>query len=670
MRSARRGRTIGGCLILIVVAVHLMPSCGGGGDGVPGGGSVVVDPFADYVPDPDTYTAPPVAARIVTVTGPGGETKFPFDQMLLRVAPGTTRQAVSALAASLWGAVVGQIPVLDLYQIRLDGASSRNDLDAAIAQAQLDAAVLEASYNLITYGAAQCPPITDLEGMALDDRCPFSDIGYYTAMTIFEAVRPSLSLSTVRVAVIDTGIEAGNGEFDNVRILNLDSPGSPIDVTHEHGTAVAGIVAADDDEGVNGIASAFLRDRLQLLWGGGDDESTIGRMAAVKRAADAGAAVVNMSFGYADVSAPVHPMNALWRRLLSLYPDVLFVAAAMNQPVQITTTNAAPAGIALDNLITVGGTALCKPLLAWASSGFGPGVDMAAPAQNVPHAGYALGHNYISTESGNSLAAPMVSSLAAILRSLNPNLSPSLIKNSYPLAYTYPTAPSLQGRLLSLPLAIEQFLLDLVPSVPASVRDLIDYNHDGAWDEPGLVVNRICGGLNYQVDGYGSYQYASGNDRTWIWGLVNSTGFQIGTPVDPTDHEALLTLNCVACAFQVGATFPITDSGAANPGTAEMAFVQDQANLGFSPFGTSVSGTWRVDSCRIVERDPLFSDPLWVQVQGEFSAQVRMMDPPNPALHDETARGYFNLLFGTLPLIGSGSPTVAYLETNCEGGIP
>jgi len=305
-----------------------------------------------------------------------------------------------------------------------------------------------------------------------------------------------------------------------------------------HGTGVAGVIAADDDQGVNGIASAFLKDKLLLL-GGGKDNSTVGRLAAVKRAADAKAKVVNMSFGYRNVSAPVHPFNSLWKDLMAKYPEVLFVAAADNWPVQITTTNAAPAGIPLDNLITVGGTALCKSGQAWSGSAYGPGVDMGAPAQNIPHVGWVLGHNYVSTDSGNSLAAPMVSSLAAILRSLNPYLSASLIKNNYIVKYTYPTSPLLHGRLLSLPLAIEQFLIDLVPPVSGTVLDLIDANREGTWDEPGLVVNRICGGLNYKVDGYGSYQYTSGNDKNWIWGLINQNGFLITTPADATNHEAL-----------------------------------------------------------------------------------------------------------------------------------
>jgi hypothetical protein len=653
-----------------VLAVVLLSSCGGGGDGPGSGRPPAQNPFADYVPDPQTYTQAPDPARTLTVTGPGGETKFPYDQMLVQVTAGTTRETVSTLAASLGGTIVGQIPAIDLYQIRLDTASSQNDLDAAIAQAQANPAVVDAVYNLLTYGLAKCPPITDLEGMALNDRCPFSDIGYYTAMTIFEAVRPSLTLSTVRVAVIDTGIAAGNGEFDNVKILNLDHPGAPIAIPDFHGTAVAGIIAADDDEGVNGIASAFLKDKLQLLWGGGDDDSTIGVMAAVKRAADAKAAVVNMSFGYGDLSAAVHPCNQIWRALMTHYPDVLFVTAAPNSPVQVTSTNAAPAGIPLNNVITVGGTALCQPLQRWTSSGYGPGVDMGAPAQNIPHVAQIVGHNYLNVDSGNSFAAPMVTSLAAILRSLNPYLAASLVKNDYIVKYTYPTSAQLQGRLLSLPLAIEQFLLDLVPGVPPSVRTLLDQDNDGTWDEPGMVVNRICGGLNYQVNGYGSYSYSSGNDKTWLWGVINPTGFVLSTPADITSSDALLTLNCVTCSFQVGATFPITDSGTGNPGTAEMSFTQNQSAIGFSPFGYSLSGNWDLDSCRIVERDPLFKDPLWVQVRGDFTATLRMMDPPSPNLHDEAVNGYFNLLFATLPLIGSGSPTIDYLENHCEGGIP
>ena len=648
--------------------LFVLPCCGGGDSGGGGSGTAVTNPFSDYVPDPETYTLAPDPNKILTVTDASGEMKFPSDHVLVSMKAGTSQSDAQKVATDIGGKIVGQVPAVDLYQIQIPNTTTRAQLDAAIAKAELDANVDYAFYNLLTQDNADCPPLSDLEGLALNERCPFADIGYYEAITIFEGLRPHITLNPVKVAVIDSGIQTNNGEFDNVKILNLDNPGVTISDTNGHGTRVAGVIAADDDQGVNGIASRFLKDKLLLMWGGAS-YATVDRVAAVKRAADAGAKVVNLSFSYKTFSTTVTKYSKKWKETMAKYPDILFVASAPNKAVQLTAINNAPAGIQMDNLIAVGGTALCKPLEAWSESAFGPSIDIAASAEDVPVVGKTTGSNY-STGSGNSYAAPQVASLAAILRSLNPKLSAKEIKKDYILTYTSAAAATLGGQRLNLPIPIEQLLIDLKPSAGQTVLNLIDLDGDGTFDVPGMVVNRICGGLNYKVDGYGSYQYNAKNDKTWIWGIINTSGFAISTPAGVTISDALLTLNCFICSFKIGTSFSITDSATANPGTAEMGYTQNQANLGSSPFGTGVSGSWNIDSCRIVERDLLFNQPLWVQVQGSFTGVLKMMDPPKPNLHNESIKGYFDMLFSTLGLVNSGSPLVNYLEANCQGGNP
>lgn len=93
------------------------------------------------------------------------------------------------------------------------------------------------------------------------------------------------------------------------------------------------------------------------------------------------------------------------------------------------------------------------------------------------------------------------------------------------------------------------------------------------------------------------------------------------------------------------------------------------AQAGYTPGGTSIAGgAWRIESCRIVERVPGTSAPLWAQVTGSFDGVLRMSDPPSPDLHDASVRGSFSLLMTTVSLIASGSPIVDHLESRCEGG--
>ena len=169
--------------LFFFMTLLLAPGCGGGGGGDGTTSSAAPNPFADYVPDPNTYSKKPDPGKILTITLPNGEIRFPSDQIFLLMKAGTTRSDAEIVTTAVGGAIVGQIPVIRFYQVEISGASSKLDLDTAIATAKLDPNVDDAYYNVLSTDYAKCPPLSDLEGLALEDRCPFSENGFYMAIS-------------------------------------------------------------------------------------------------------------------------------------------------------------------------------------------------------------------------------------------------------------------------------------------------------------------------------------------------------------------------------------------------------------------------------------------------------------------------------------------------------
>jgi len=640
------------------------------------------DVFSDYVVDPEIYVKEVTTENIITAptTLPSGNTmdvQYPSDQMILLMVEDTPRSEAERVASEVGGTIVGQVPYIDFYQVGFDRALTQEELDAALATAEADPAVDGACYNFISRSMdVECPAWSDLQGMMEQERCPFQDIDYYNALTIFEAIRSHITLHPVRVAVIDTGVNQDNGEFDEVHLLNLDDPNQPTTDTDGHGTLVAGVIAADDDmNGVNGIASRFLGNNLRLLVGEHNSLSLANHVAGVRRAAGAGAAVVNMSFGFTPdmVSGRFSTAVTTWRRLFEENPDVLFVAAADNNSYEINTTNYTPGGFRLSNLITVGGTSLCRNQQKWVDSAHGPNVNIYAPSQGVPTVPLHS-TTVVEYSNGNSVATPMVASLAAILKSIDPSLSPREIKEDYIQVYAFPVEEGLRSGRLALSLAIEQALIDLDPSVSNQVLDIIDHDINDLFDAPGQVINRLCGGFSYNVSGYGNFEYYEGDLELYpILGRISQFGWALLSKVPQDAFINFLCPEAVECIFELDKVYPIALGWDDVPGYVGMTYLY-QPNLGVdAPIGLGASGGVFFESCRIDERNPLTNHPMRVSVTGDFSGVVNMVEPPGPEIIPSDFEGYFSITF-IPPVLGIDDPAYEplfqYLEENCEGGIP
>lgn len=210
--------------------------------------------------------------------------------------------------------------------------------------------------------------------------------------------------------------QKGYGNFD---VMGPDA---------KHGTHVAGIIGAvrDNTVGIEGIAPAVKVMMIRAVPDGDERDKDIAN--AIRYAVDNGAQVINMSFGKA-----YSPQKSAVDEAVR-YADahgVLMVHAAGNDAENSDSKASFPTPKYLDgkraqNWIEVGAS-------SWKS-----GESLVAPFSNYGHTlvdVFAPGVDILSTvpggyerDSGTSMAAPVVTGLAALLMDYFPNLTAADVK--------------------------------------------------------------------------------------------------------------------------------------------------------------------------------------------------------------------------------------------------
>lgn len=222
----------------------------------------------------------------------------------------------------------------------------------------------------------------------------------------WEAVVPR---AEVTVAVLDTGIDRTHEELTGANILDgYDAVAQRAGVQDDadgHGTAVTGLIAAAADNGVGMAGVAYGVTVLPIRVS--NDANRIyssDLIAGIRFAADAGADILNLSFGGYTYSAAEYDAVAY-----ALDKGCILIAAAGNDG---QTAQAAlpvyPA--AYDGVISVGSCAPDGTRSVFSQNN--DAVDVLAPGENLLLA--AIGETGYRTDSGTSYSAAIVSGVAAL----------------------------------------------------------------------------------------------------------------------------------------------------------------------------------------------------------------------------------------------------------------
>ncbi|MHC1723596.1 MAG: S8 family peptidase [Aminipila sp.] len=271
-------------------------------------------------------------------------------------------------------------------------------------------------------------------------------------INISEAWKLYKSQRNVTVAIIDTGIDFnhedlsnvmwvnqdeiagnntdddGNGYVDDIYGWNFYNNNNNIYVGEEddHGTHEAGTITAtkDNSVGITGIADEDSVSIMSLKVLGGEDGSgtTESIINAIKYADANGASICNLSLGTTSYDQALYDAMA--------NSNMLFVVAAGNGDSEggtnIDFVPTYPAAFDLNNIISVANVS-CDGNLS-SSSNYGKNsVDIAAPGSYILGLTADNGYAYMS---GTSMAAPMVTAVAALVYTGNADLSLSDVKEA------------------------------------------------------------------------------------------------------------------------------------------------------------------------------------------------------------------------------------------------
>ena len=271
---------------------------------------------------------------------------------------------------------------------------------------------------------------------------------YLTQSRFYESWLTLPAFESIPVAVIDSGVDAGHPELAR-KVLGAKSfvGGSARQDTLGHGTFVAGLIAAGVD---NGIGIAGLAPSAELLVAKVVTRSRAipveAEAKAIRWAVENGARVINMSLG--GVRDPLDPSSDTYSRLeadaiaYAVSNGAVVVAAVGNGPEGQAPGKYASYPAALPHVLGVSATNDTGGIPDFSNRDriFN---DIAAPGLQIisilprtltarfpacAEQGYSsCGSEEYREAQGTSFAAPLVSSAAAVLFSLRPNLRPEQV---------------------------------------------------------------------------------------------------------------------------------------------------------------------------------------------------------------------------------------------------
>jgi len=481
----------------------------GGGDDFLGGGDAESLGAASYTP--------PTPADLVETEAWG---RVPINQMGVVLLEGKDRGDAERLATELGGTVVGEMEYINLYQLQVP-ATSETELSALIDRAATTEGVELAFPNQETFADEE---IWGVRTTPLDDPVyggdngkPYNMIGVQRA---WDLIRGSgRDLTQVQVGVVDDGLYKGQQEFDGKSTIAGgeagDELGAPTkddagndDVYGSHGTAVAGIIGANPDNGGQTGVASVLGDKLKVvstnIWGPkygvntpvapdpndptqhtfSDGTYSIGDLQALKYQVEHGSTVINCSWGNSNA----HPSVAaaykkFFEKMAAEKPDVIFVCSAGNDGKALDGKKRFPSGLNLPNMITVGCLDNDGSKIDYSNTiGQDFEVTLGAPGHRVVSGVDPTTGEVSNMNGGTSFATPQVTATAAMMKSLNPKLTAAQIKD----ILTQTAAPGVTDdeKQMSVPFPHDQLGAGVLSTDFAIAKVIYDLKNPSAAGKP------------------------------------------------------------------------------------------------------------------------------------------------------------------------------------------
>ncbi len=267
----------------------------------------------------------------------------------------------------------------------------------------------------------------------------------------------------VIVAVIDTGVDYnhpdlaanmwtnpgetpgdnidndGNGYIDDVYGVNaITNGGDPLD-DHNHGTHCSGTIGGVGNNGV-GVAGVCWTVKImacKFLSSSGSGY-TSNAIECVQYAVDNGAHIMSNSWGGGGFSQGLFDAITAAKNA-----GILFVAAAGNSGSNNDVSPHYPSSYDVDNVLAVAATDHNDNKASFSCYG-ATSVDIGAPGVSIYS---TTRNNSYASYSGTSMATPHVAGLAALIKSLDPALTWSELKDT--MMQTVDPLPALDGKVIS-----------------------------------------------------------------------------------------------------------------------------------------------------------------------------------------------------------------------------
>lgn len=318
------------------------------------------------------------------------------------------------------------------------------------------------------------------------------------AINVCDAWTITTGDTSTRVAVIDNGIDETHPEFNGCYFADSYNAmtGGSVVVTeaYSHGTHVGGILFANHNSGaVAGVSPNVGIINIQRYYNEQNADANTKLKNAINRAVSSKAKIINNSWG--DNNGNIFILHApMIQQALDNAIDsgILLVCSAGNcgnsgQGIDF------PASYR-DEILAVGATDITNHRASFSS--YGAELDIVAPGEDIISTGSYPRYYY---NSGTSMSAPHVTGVAALMHSVNPDLSAGqisrIIKGTAKKVGGYNYQYSINHLNGSWNVEMGHGLLDAAAAVSTAQSEtsnffIMDDNDDGGI-EPNVVVSTV-----------------------------------------------------------------------------------------------------------------------------------------------------------------------------------